>query len=70
MEGQGCVARGGGNGPRMVRWLRRIMPSQVVPEGVGEWLEEAGVVGGGGCGRGCRLRAVVGGEVPAVEAVA
>ena len=48
MEGQGCVARGHGNGPGMVR---RVMPSQVVPEGVGEWPEEAWVAGGWGAAR-------------------
>ena len=51
MEGQGCVARGHGNGSRMVRRVRRVMPSQVVPEGVSEWLKGAEVAAGGGGGR-------------------
>ena len=68
MEGQGCVGSGHGNGPGMVRRVRPVMPSQVVPEGVAEWPEEAGVPGGGGVW-GCRLRAVVGVGVPAVGAV-
>ena len=48
--GQGCVARGHGYGPRVVRCVRHIVPSQVVPEGVSEWPEEAAVAGGGGGG--------------------
>ena len=59
MEGQGFVARGDGYGPRMVRPVRRVLPSQVVKEGVGEWPEEAGVAGRGGGSLGCGLRAVV-----------
>ena len=69
MGGQGCAVRGHGYGPRMVHWVRHVVPSQVVPEGVGEWPQEAGVAGGGGRGWGCRPRAVVGVEVPAVGAV-
>ena len=53
----------------MVRRVRHVVPSQVVPEGVGEWPEEAGVAGGGGCGWGRGPLAVVGVEVPAVGAV-
>ena len=41
----------------------------MVPEGVGEWPEEAVVPGKGGCGWGRGPRAVVGVEVPAVGAV-
>ena len=67
--GQGCAARGDGYGPCVVRRVRHVVPSQVVPEGVGEWPAEAGVAGGGGCGWGRRLLAVVGVEVPAVGAV-
>ena len=48
--GQGCAARGHGYGPRVVRCVRHVVPSQVVPEGVGEWPEEAGVAGRGGRG--------------------
>ena len=44
---QGCAARGHGYGPRLVRCVRHVMPSQVVPEGVSEWPQEAGVAGGG-----------------------
>ena len=70
MGGQGCAALGHGYGPCVVRRLRHVVPSQVVPEGVGEWPEEAGVAGGGGgCGWGCGPLAVVGVEVPAVWAV-
>ena len=50
MGGQGCAACGHGYGPCVVRRVRHVVPSQVVPEGVGEWPEEAGVAGGGGCG--------------------
>ena len=32
----------------MVRRVRHVVPSQLVPEGVGEEPEEAGVAGGGG----------------------
>ena len=53
----------------MVRRVCHVVPSQVVPEGVGEWPEEAGVAGGGGCGWGRGPRAVVGVEVPTVGAV-
>ena len=68
--GQGCAARGHGNGPCVVRRVRHVVPSQVVPEGVREWPEEAGVAGGGGgCGWGRGPLAVVGVEVPAVGAV-
>ena len=49
MGGQGCSARGHGYGPCVVRRVRHVVPSQVVPEGVGEWPEEVGVAGGGGC---------------------
>ena len=48
MGGQGCAARGHGYGPCVVRRVRHVVPSQVVPEGVGEEPEEAGVAGGGG----------------------
>ena len=53
----------------MVRRVRHVVPSQVVPEGVGEWPEEAWVADGGGCGWGRGPLAVVGVEVPAVGAV-
>ena len=53
----------------MVRRVRHVVPSQVVPEAVGEWPEEAGVAGGGGCGWNCGPRLVVGIEVLAVGAV-
>ena len=55
----------------MVRRVRQVVPSLVVPEGVGELPEEAGVAGGGGgvCGWGRGPRVVVGVEVPAVGAV-
>ena len=69
MGGQGCAARGHGYGPCVVRHVRHVVPSQVVPEGVGEWPEEAEVAGGGGCGWGRGPLAVVGVEVPAVGAV-
>ena len=69
MGGQGCAARGHGYGPCVVRRVRHVVPSQVVPEGVGEEPEEAGVAGGGGCGWGCGPLAVAGVEVPAVGAV-
>ena len=69
MGGQGCAARGHGYGPRVVRRVRHVVPSQVVPEGVHEWPEEAGVAGEGGCGWGLGPLAVVGVEVPAVAAV-
>ena len=48
MGGQGCAARGHGYGPCVVRRVCHVVPSQVVPEGVGEEPEEAGVAGGGG----------------------
>ena len=53
----------------MVRRVRHVVPSQVVPEGVGEWPENPGVAGGGGCGWGRGPLAMVGFEVPAVGAV-
>ena len=58
MGGQGCAARGHGYGPWVVRRVRHVVPSQVVPEGVDEWHEEAGVAGGGGGAAGAagRLR--------------
>ena len=68
MEGQACVARGNGDDPCVVRRFRSVMPSQVVPEGVSEGPEEAGVAGGGGGGPGCGLRVVVGVKLPAVGA--
>ena len=68
MGGQGYSARGHGYSPCVVRRVRHVVPSQVVPEGVGEEPEEAGVAGGGGCGWGCGPLAVVGVEVPAVGA--
>ena len=68
MGGQGYAARGHGHGPCVVRRVRHVVPSQVVPEGVGEEPEEAGVAGGGGCGWGRGLLAVVAVEVPAVGA--
>ena len=43
----------------MVRWVRRGITSQVVPEAVGEGPEEAGVAGLGSSGRGRGLRAVL-----------
>ena len=46
--GQGCAARGHGYGPRVVRCVRHVVFAQVVPEGFGEWPEEASVAGGGG----------------------
>ena len=68
--GQGCAARGHGHGPCVVHRLRRLVPSQVVPEGVSDLPEEAGVAGGGGGGGwGCGPLAVVGVEVPTVGAV-
>ena len=67
--GRDCAARGHGYGPCVVRRVRHVVPSQVVPEGVGEWPEEAGVAGRGGCGWGRGPLAVVGVEVPAVGAV-
>ena len=70
MGGQGCAARGHGYGACVVRRVRHVVPSQVVPEGVGEEPEEAGVAGGGGgCGWGRGPLAVVGVEVSAVGAV-
>ena len=69
MGGQGCAARGHGYGPCVVRRVCHVVPSQVVPEGVGEEPEEAGVAGGGGCGWGRGPLALVGVEVPAVGAV-
>ena len=59
MGGQGCVARGHGYGPCVVRRVRDVVPSQLVPESVGEVPERAGVAGGGGVRLG--LRAVRGG---------
>ena len=61
---QGCAARGHCYGPRVVRCVRHVVPSQVVPEGVGERPGEAGVAGGGERGWGCGPRAVVGVWVP------
>ena len=52
----------------MVRRVRHVVPSQVVPEGVGEEPEEAGVAGGVGCGWGRGSLVVAGVEVPAVGA--
>ena len=69
MGGQGCAARGHGYGPCVVRRVRHVVPSQVVPEVVGEEPEEAGVPGGGGCGLGRGPLAPAGVEVPAVGAV-
>ena len=69
MGGQVCAARGNGYGRCVVRRVRHIVPSQVVLEGVGEWLEETGLAGGGERGWGRRPCAVVGVEVPAVGAV-
>ena len=37
MGGQGCACRGHGYGPRVVCCVCHGVPSQVVPEGVGEW---------------------------------
>ena len=68
MGGQGCAARGHGCGPCVVRRVRHVVPSQVVPEGVGEEPEEAGVAGGVGCGWGRGPLVVAGVEVPAVGA--
>ena len=67
--GQGCAGRGHCYGPRVVRCIRHVVPSQVVPEGVSEWPEEARVAGRGGCGGGRGPPAVLGVEVPAVGAV-
>ena len=53
MGGQGCAARGHGYGPCVVRRVRHVVPSQVVPEGVGEW---AGWQGGGAAGAAGRSR--------------
>ena len=62
--------RGGLWGGRaVVRRVRHLVPSQVVPEGVGEEPEEAEVAGGGGYGWGRGPLAVAGVEVPAVGAV-
>ena len=69
VRGQGCAARGHGYVPRVVRRMRHVIPSQVVPQGVSEWPEEVGVAGGGMCGWHRGPRAVVGVEVPAVGAV-
>ena len=70
MGGQGCVARGHGYGPCVVRRVRHVVPSQLVSEGVGEEPEGAGVAGGGGgCGWGRGLLAVAGVEDSAVGAV-
>ena len=71
MGGPGCAVRGHGYGLCVVRRVCRVVPSQVVPEDVGEWPEKAGVAGGGGGG--VRLGPLaargVGVEVPAVGAV-
>ena len=69
MGGQGCAARGHGYGPCVVHRVCHVVPSQVVPEGVGGWPEEAGVAGGGVCGWGRGPLTVVGVEVPALGAV-
>ena len=45
--GQGCAALGHGYGPRVVRCVRHVVPSQVVLKGVSEWPEEAGVAAHG-----------------------
>ena len=58
--GQACAARGHGYGPCVVRRVRHVVPTQVVPEGVGEEPEEAGVAGGGGAVR--LLRGLVWGQ--------
>ena len=68
MGGQGHATRGHGHGPCVVRRVRHGVPSQVVPEGVGEDPKEAGVACGGGCGWGRGPLAVAGVEVPAVGA--
>ena len=57
MAGQGCAARGHGYGPRVVCRVRHVVPSQVVPKGVGEWPGEARVAGGGGGAPGAAGRA-------------
>ena len=57
MVGQGCAGRGHGYGPRVVRRVCHVIPSQVVPEGVGEWPEQARVAGGGGGAAGAAGRA-------------
>ena len=69
MGGQGFAVRGHGYGPCVVCRVCHVVPSQVVPEGVREWPEKAGVAGGGGCAWGCGPLPVVGMEVPAVGAV-
>ena len=69
MGGQGCAARGHGYGPWVVPCVRHVVTSQVVPEGVGEEPEEAGVARRGECGWGRGPLAVVGVEVPSVGAV-
>ena len=61
MVGQGCAARGHGFGPCMVRRVRHVVPSQVVPQGVAEEPKEAGVAGGGGVRLGPRAARGVGG---------
>ena len=48
--GQGYAARRHRYDPCVVCHVRHVVPSQVVPEGVGEWPEEAAVAGGGGGG--------------------
>ena len=68
VEVQGCVARGHGNGPCVVRRVCRVMPSQVVPEAVCEVPDKAGLAGAGGCGWDRGLRVVVRVELPAVGA--
>ena len=69
LGGQGCAARGHGYVPCVVRRVRQLVPSQVVPEALDEWPEEAGVGGGGGCGGRRGPLALVGVEVPAVGAL-
>ena len=48
VEGQGCAARGHGYGPRVVRCVPHVVPSQVVPEGVCEGPKKLGWLAGGG----------------------
>ena len=55
VRGRACVARGHGYGPREVRCVRHVVPSQMVLEGVSEWLEETGVAGEGGVRLGSRV---------------
>ena len=64
MGGQGCAARGHGYGPCVVRRVCHVVPSQLVPEGVREEPEEAGVAGGGGVRLGPRAARGGGGLGP------